>query len=55
MPNNNIQNSNKVAWIAIVVGLLIGFLLKRVRFGFIFGLALGIGLVYLASRKRNQK
>jgi uncharacterized membrane protein YfcA len=41
------------AWVAIIIGLVLGFLLKRVRFGFIFGLALGFVAVYMLFRKRK--
>lgn len=46
--------SDTAAWIAIGLGLVLGFLLKRVRFGFLFGLALGFAAVYMLWRKKKQ-
>jgi uncharacterized membrane-anchored protein YhcB (DUF1043 family) len=53
--NNQKSKIDIAAWSAIIIGLVLGFLLKRVKFGFIFGLALGVVIVYLWSRKKNKR
>jgi hypothetical protein len=50
---NKNTRTDIASWTAIVIALVLGFLLKRVKFGFIFGLVLGIGIVYMWSRKRR--
>jgi hypothetical protein len=54
MANNQKTKIDIAAWSAIALGLVLGFLLKRVRFGFIFGLILGVVIVFLWSRKRRS-
>jgi hypothetical protein len=41
------------AWTAIGIGLVLGILLKKVRYGFLFGIIIGATIVYLFTRKRN--
>jgi F0F1-type ATP synthase assembly protein I len=41
------------AWTAIIIGLVLGFMLKRVKFGLIIGLVIGIAVVYMWSRRRK--
>jgi hypothetical protein len=41
------------AWTAIGLGIVLGILLKRVRYGFLLGLLLGALIVYLYTRKRR--
>jgi NhaP-type Na+/H+ or K+/H+ antiporter len=47
------QKIDIASWSAIILGVVLGLLLRRVKFGFLVGLALGIIVVYLFSRKRN--
>jgi F0F1-type ATP synthase assembly protein I len=42
------------SWTAIIVGLIIGILLRKARWGFIIGLLIGIVLVYLWSRQKQK-
>jgi membrane associated rhomboid family serine protease len=55
MPNQQQSKIDIAAWVAIALGLVLGFLLKRVKFGFIFGLILGVVIVFLWSRKRRKQ
>lgn len=55
MPNPQRSKVDIAAWSAIILGLVLGFALKRVKFGFIFGLVLGIIIVYLWSRKKKTQ
>lgn len=52
MSNQNTR-TDIAAWTAIALGLLLGFLLKRVRFGFIIGLVLGMVVVFLLWRRKK--
>jgi uncharacterized protein YqgC (DUF456 family) len=50
-------NNSKIdiaAWSAIILGLVLGFMLKRVRFGMLFGLILGAIIVFLINKKRAK-
>jgi hypothetical protein len=42
------------AWTAIILGVVLGILLRRVRFGFLFGLILGaVAVFFLWNRKKK--
>jgi divalent metal cation (Fe/Co/Zn/Cd) transporter len=48
------RRADIVSWIAIIIGVGVGILLRKARFGFIFGLILGIVIVYLWSRQKQR-
>lgn len=52
--SNERMRANIAAWSAIILGLVLGMLLKRVRFGFIFGIVLGFVAVYLLWGRRKR-
>jgi F0F1-type ATP synthase assembly protein I len=47
--------SEAALMIAIVLGLIIGILIKKVRLGIIFGLILGSTIVFLSWLKTQRK
>ncbi len=47
--------SDIATWGAIAIGLVLGYLLKRVRFGMIFGILFGIVIVYMMHKKMKIK
>ncbi|MBL7729204.1 MAG: hypothetical protein JNM68_16030 [Dinghuibacter sp.] len=51
--STNRTRTDIAAWTAIAIGLVLGMLLKRVRWGFIIGLAIGFIAVFLLWRKKK--
>jgi LPXTG-motif cell wall-anchored protein len=52
--SNQRSRTDIAAWTAIAIGLIIGLFLKRVRYGLIIGLVLGMVAVFLFWRKRKN-
>jgi uncharacterized protein YqgC (DUF456 family) len=52
MANKQQQRSNLTLWVAIILGLVLGFFFKKVRFGFIFGMVLAVAVVYFYRKKK---
>ncbi len=51
-------NNSKIdllSWTAIILGLVIGFMLKKAKVGIIVGLVLGVIIVYLVNKSRLKK
>jgi uncharacterized membrane protein (UPF0136 family) len=48
----NKQRGNITLWMVIIIGFVLGYFLKRVRFGFLFGMVLAVLVVYVARRKK---
>ncbi len=42
------------AWAAIILGLVLGFAIKRIKFGMIIGIVLGFVIVYLWQKKLGR-
>jgi hypothetical protein len=54
MSQSSSRRRDIAAWTAIGLGLILGLLLRRVRFGFLIGLALGAVAVFLLARRKKN-